>query len=210
MFQELHQYFFTYKTVGIPGVGTLQLVQQPAQLDVVNQQLLPPHHQVHFSRQAMVEEHQIQMLAYAYNNDTNLVAEELTRFGEALRSRLQEQPFSWQGIGRLELEGAYIQFEPQDANTAMLDPVAAQRVLRENVQHTVLVGDVERHMSTEEYQSELLEDAPRRSWVVLVGWIVAILSLLFIAYHIYIANSPTAASGLQQKVDIEQAPVQHN
>jgi hypothetical protein len=209
VFQELHQYFFTYKTVGIPGVGTLQLVQQPATLDVVNQQLLPPHHQVHFSRQATVEAHQIRTLAYAYNNDPDLVAEELTRFGEALRSRLQEQPFSWQGIGRLELEGAYIQFQPQ-VEQAWLEPVAAQRVLRENVQHTVLVGNVERQMTTEEYQSELLEDAPRRSWVVLVGWIVALLSLIFIVYHIYNANSPVAASGLQQKVDIEQAPVQHN
>lgn len=210
MFQELHHYFFQYKTVCIPGVGTLHLVQQPATLDVVNQQLLPPHQKVRFSRKVSVEPHQLHTLAAHFNNDQALVAEELTRFGEALRSRLQEEPFCWQGVGRLELDGAYVHFEPQGADAALLEPVSAQRVLRENVQHTVLVGDVERQMTTEEYQAELLEDRPRRSWVEIIGWIVVALALAFIGYHIYISNGQASGSGLQQKPAIQQTPVQHN
>lgn len=210
MFEALHNYFFTYRTVCIPGVGTLHLVQQPASLDVVNQQLLPPHQKVRFSRQVAVEPHQIQTLAGAYNNDHALVEEELTRFGEALRSRLQEAPFQWQGVGLLRLDGAYIHFEPLQPEALLLEPVPAQRVIRENVQHTVLVGDVERQITTEEYQAELLEDAPRRSWVEIFGWIVVVLSILFIAYHIYISKGSPTASGLQQKPYIEEAPVQHN
>jgi hypothetical protein len=210
VFQELHHYFFQYKTLGIPGVGTLQLVHQPAMLDVVNQQLLPPRQKIKFSRQVNVGAHQLQVLAYAFNNDKELVQEELTRFGEALRSRLQEQPFSWHGVGRLELEGAYIQFQPQTGDAPFLEPVAAQRVLRENAQHTVLVGDTERYLSAGEYQAALEEDKPRRSLVVLIGWIIALFALAFIGYHIYISKGNPLASGLQQTPEIESAPVQHN
>lgn len=211
MFQQLHNYFFQYKTLGIPGVGTLRMVQQSATLDVVNQALVAPQVQVEFSRQVAVGDHQIQTLAYAFNNDLEVVEEQLTRFGEALRSRLQHQPFAWQGVGKLELEGAHIYFEPQQRADALLEPVPAHRVLRENAQHTVLVGDQEMQRTSEDYESELQhQEAPRRSLVVILGWVAVLLSLAFVIYHLYISNWAPSATGLRQKPYVQQTPRQYN
>jgi hypothetical protein len=190
-------------------VGTLKLVQQPASLDVANQVILPPTMQVQFSRQVAVDNHQLQTLAHTFNNDSEFVQEELTRFGEALRSRLQEQPFTWQGVGRLELEGAYIHFEPQQPSVALLEPVPAHRVLRENVQHTVLVGEQERQISAEDYQPTLDEPQRRRSWVIILGWIAVLLAIAFIVYHLYIGGFKPSATGMRQKPLIQQAPRQY-
>lgn len=207
MFQQLQDYFFQYKTVVIPGVGMLRMEQQPANLDMANQVLLPPLFEIKFTQQTLVPQHQLQSLAAAYDNNTDIVQEQLVRFGEAFKGTLQQQPFHWNGVGVLELGGNNIQFVPNGTDKLLL-PVAAQRVLRENVQHTVLVGDQEMKRTAEAYEAEISEKK-FRAWSVIIGWIIALIALAFLGYYFYNSNRVPEASGLQQKPVVEDAPVQY-
>lgn len=207
MLQQLQDYLFQYKTVVIPGIGSFQIQEQPATLDMANQLLLPPSYVLTFNRQVSVPQHQLQSLAAAFDNNKEAAETELANFGEALYYRLQQQTFSWQGVGALELSSDVVQFTPYGMDS-FLEPVAAQRVLRANVQHTVLVGDQEVRYAAAEYEPALVE-RKSRPWVLIIGWIIALLALLFWGYHLYTNNWKPEASGLQQKPVIEDAPVQH-
>lgn len=205
MFQELNSYFFQYKTVCIPQVGTFKIVQQPAVFDVVNQRLLPPQAEVLFTQKAEVPQHQLQMLAHAYDNNTQTTEEALGHFGKNFKYRLQQQPFSWQGVGELALDESNIQFKPQ---TCVLAAVPAYKILRENVQHSVLVGDTEMQLSAEVPAEEALI-LKKRSVAMILGWICLLLAAVFIIYQLYQHRGKVTATGLQQKASMQRTPLQY-
>ena len=52
-------------------------------------------------------------------------------------------PFYWKGFGWLRFTSDEMSFEPDEIRLEALQPMSAERVLRKNVQHSVLVGDQE-------------------------------------------------------------------
>ena len=62
MLNHLTTYLFHYKKVSIPHVGTIQIVQRPPQLDVVDKRLQPPFYLVEFKKEEDVTDHQIRFL----------------------------------------------------------------------------------------------------------------------------------------------------
>ncbi|OLY92348.1 hypothetical protein SAMN05444008_115123 [Cnuella takakiae] len=207
MFQQLQDYLFQYKTVAIPGVGTFEVIDRPASLDVANQLLLPPSYAIQFSRQAAVPRHQLQALAAGFDNNAESAEAALSQFGTTLQQQLQQAPLAWQGVGALEWSGSQVQFVPTTVD-GMLSAVPAQRVLRENVTHTVLVGEQEMRYTADEYEATLQQDKPR-DWFLIIGWIIALVSILFLLYHFYLNNWAPHASGLRQKPAVSEMPVQY-
>lgn len=188
-------------------MGTFAVTEQSATLDVANQLLLPPSYAIRFSSEADVPAHQLQTLAAGFDNDTDTAEAELARFGAALHQRLQQQAFTWQGVGALTMASAQVHFAPATP-APLMNPVAAQRVVRENVEHTVLVGDLEKRYTAEAYEASLAATR-RRDWFLIVGWIIAILAFAFLVYHLYINNFAPEGSGLRSKPEIGAMPRQY-
>lgn len=208
MLQQIHHYLFQYKTVAIPEVGTFEVAHAPATLDVANQMVAAPQPVITFSPQSAVSQHQLQAFADALGNDAEEAGHELARFGEAFRNGLVQQPFIWEGVGAFRIAGNnQVQFSPNGSGGLLL-PVPAQKVLRENVQHNVLVGDQELQYSAGEFE-DIFNDAPSRPWLLAVCWIVVACAAAFIAYYLYVHNWSVQASGMRQKVVVESSPVQH-
>jgi hypothetical protein len=206
--QQIQSYLFKYKAVAVPEVGTFELVHAPAVLDIANQLVGPPESVVQFSAQSEISRHQLDAFALTYDLDAAVAEQELVRFGKAFKTSLLQPPFHWNGIGDLGMtENGQVRFSANGAGTLLM-PVPAQKVLRENVQHNVLVGDQEVQYSATEFEAAV-PDNPVRSRLMAICWIIVACAVLFILYYLYIHNWSAEAAGLQQKPFIENSPVQH-
>ena len=62
VFNQLTKYLVQYKRVSIPSVGTILLVQQPAQLNVADKIIEPPTVSAELREDVVVPEHQLKYL----------------------------------------------------------------------------------------------------------------------------------------------------
>lgn len=198
MFQQLTKYFTQYKQVSIPEVGSFELVYQSATLDVANKLLQPPSYFTNYSKTDLVKEHQLNFLAVHLQTDKPSVEKQLIQFGKELKNQIQSDSFLWKGIGRLENRDTRILFHPDYAETEVLQPIVAERVLREDAMHTVLVGEKEVQRS---HVPETAIDSLRKKPVaIIVGWILAVLAIGAILFMLYRGNFQSTATGNKWKV----------
>lgn len=201
MFQQLTAYLLQFNRVVIPSVGTIELVAQPAQLDIVHKQIHPPCYHVRFLEKEEMTPHQLAYFEAQGGNGTTAQGR-LQKMGAELRNRIHQTPFNWNGIGTFAYGNDGIEFKPDPAVSACLQPVQAERVLRQNVQHQVQVGD------QVILSDGTLDDGParKRPYTTIIAWILCLAALLFILYYFYGHHFEAAASGLQQKVTPAPAP----
>ncbi len=195
MLSLLTSYLISSKRVCIPQVGTFELRYQPASLNFADRLIYAPATQVVFMEEDEVPQEQLNFLGFELGTDLKLTEASLTHFGKRLKKGLAKNSFNWVGFGELKWENEALVFEP--AHAAQLPPVAANKIIRENAHHGVLVGEKEMHSSDTSYINE--QEKSHRSYAVLTGWIIALLALAFIIYWLYNANFHPFSTGLQQK-----------
>ena len=199
MLQQLNQYLFQFRSLTLPQFGTIRLSIQAARLDVVEHLIYPPVYEPHFVTNDKVSDHQLEYFAAHLQGDEDAAAEFLTKAGQALKSKVQAGPLDWSGIGTFIYNNRQLQLNPHASET--LAPVAANRVMRQNAQHTVLVGD---QVVISDPTAERVEEARRRDYWVIAAWILTVLAVLFIVYYLYRQQGSPQASGLQNKVQPAQ------
>ena len=203
MFPSLTQYLLQYKRVAIPHIGQFELISSPAALDIADRLIYSRSYAAHFKQEDGVGEHQLHYLAAIAQTDETRVSEQLQAFGTQLKQHIQQEDFEWKGIGRFEWSGATgIAFQPATIQVAGWQPVPANKVLRENVQHTVLVGEQEVQYTAE--QQEVLQTGThkKRRTVWIVAGLLAIAAAAFIAYYFYMHGFNASATGYQRKATI--------
>ncbi len=180
-----------YRRVSLPSVGTIQLVQVPAQLNVADKTIQPPTFSAELKDDATVPDHQLAYLSAALRQDKDSVRQSLNDLGAALKERIEDEGFLWNGIGTIRRSGKI------EMELPALEPLPAERVMRHDAEHMVLRGD--QHMTSTEIAG-LKEATPgkRRSIFVIIGWIVLVLSLLFIIFILYQGKFRIGASGSKQ------------
>ena len=193
MLPLLTKYLLQYGQVCIPHIGTFEIIQEPPQLDVADKRVNPPSYSTRLSRQEAVTEHQFSYLAAAdrgYHPRS-----ELLHFGERLRETLRRKPVKWNGFGTLRFAANEIVFEPESIQVESLSFVPARKVMRENVQHQVLVGD--REMSREQVTHVLQKGTARKPVVFIIGWILLALAVITIVVLLVTGGFRTSSSGLR-------------
>ena len=88
-------------------------------------------------------------------------------------------------------------FEPEEIRLVSLQPVPAQKVLRENVQHSMLVGDQE--MTSQQVTDALHQVEYKRPWFIIAGWILFIIAAIAIIILFYTNNFQNTSTGLQTR-----------
>ena len=198
MYQQLATYLSQYKQVTIPQVGSFELVPKPAMLDVASKLIQPPGYLPQYSDKDFVKEHQLNFLALDLNADKEIVREELENFGKDLKKRIQQGVFFWKGIGKLEVGEAAMVFYPDVLEIKGLQTIPAEKVLRKNAQHIVRRGEQE--VVSSSFYEEEKPAVKERSITGLIGWVVVILSVVFIAFYLYRDGFKATASGTKMKV----------
>ncbi len=185
MFQSLTRYLLRYHKVSIPYIGTIQIIPQPAQVNVVDQLITPPAYTTELSGDESVSDHQLSYLASAINSEKEDVKDRLAQLGKDLHARIVSEPLSLSGIGIIG--GALV---------TPLEPIDARKVLREDAEHTVLVGDNQVTVAQEVNETEQPIQGRRRSVSMLIGWILLAVSIAAIIF-IFSGETGTSSTGLQ-------------
>jgi hypothetical protein len=181
--------------VSIPSVGTIRLVHQPSQLNVVDKIITPPAYSAEISREETVSDHQLSFLAAALQEEKSRVLTRLAELGQRLRRRIEDNGFEWKGIGWIRESGG-----PVAVTFSGLEPVRAERVLRPDAQHSVLVGDQERMsapMGVLKEEVAVVAEKERSIWMI-VGWILLGLAILFIVFVLYQGKFRVGSTGSKQ------------
>ena len=186
----LTRYLLQYRTVTIPHVGTIQLVQRPSQLSVADKIIQPPSFSAEIKKEENVSTHQLNFLNHFLQKGPHSVLEDLKQFGDRLHDKINGPGFEWNGLGRFDRSTQSFSIPVTGLNS-----IAAERVMRENPDHQVLVGD--RQTSSYQLADEKAggEVVKGRSTLIVVGWILLALSILFIAFFIYRGKFRVNAAG---------------
>lgn len=187
MFQLLYKYLILNKKASVPGIGVFFIERKPAKLDFTNKVFIAPAIQINFKLQTSVDDNR--MYAFISREQKIDVSEAVSRyysFANNLKEKLAEHKTAeLPGMGVLSqnAEGGLF-FRAASQINNYFPPAAAERVLREHLEHNVLVGDNNR--TNTQMKEMLVEDVPQPSHAKDHWWIFAIaLGIIGIATIVY-------------------------
>jgi hypothetical protein len=195
----LTKYLVQYKRVSIPHIGTFEIVQQSPQLLIADKTISGPVFITRYVHNDRVTEHQVRFIASCEKTAKETLQEELSLFGKNLKSRIEQSPFRWNGFGTLRYAASGLVFDPQNIEFDSLKYVPARKVVRDNAQHTVLVGD--RQMMSSTQITEPVKDIPQTKHTpalnLTIGWIILFVAILVIAYLLFVGDFRPGSAGLK-------------
>lgn len=193
-------YLLQNGSVSIPGLGTIYIERIPAQSDFVNRQLLPPAYHYRFDKYFDAPGKEFFTFISARKNTADYEAMKLyNEWALGLRNSMSAgKPAVLEGIGSLGRDDrGEILFEPTGELQTAFVPVPANRIIRSNISHNLLVGDRETNSvdMTDYYRGVHRE---RESWWI-YALIIAAVSLTAIFFHYY-NSGPVSPFGNKQIV----------
>ncbi|MBC7887181.1 MAG: hypothetical protein H7Z13_04785 [Ferruginibacter sp.] len=170
MYQIIASTLFQNKICRLPGIGTLTMVAHSAETDFVNALIKPPAETIDFIAEVNAER--------GFN--------EFSAMSELLQKNLDEKgSFLLKGIGAFTKDHTgKIQFVPTPIDSIFTPVVAAERVVRQDASHPILVGD--QQTTNMEMSNYFMEKQPLkdqwRIWAILLA-AIGIGALLFYFYQ---------------------------
>jgi len=201
MKEILLKYLLQYQQLGLPGIGFLQLHTRASQTDIVNKRILPPTPSFRFSEDVppIAEKELVRYIAGRMQISESVAERQLEDFSAASLEGIKKGiPLEWTGFGSIRKGIAgEITFDLATKSIFAFPPVTAERVIRTNAEHTILVGDTEK---TNTQMSELLlEEEPKKksAWWVWAA-ILAFIGLTVLGFYLYQHNGRVDAFRNQQ------------
>lgn len=182
----LRTYLLQKSSISIPGLGTIYVERSPSRADFIARQILPPTYHYRFDKYFDAPGKDFFTFIASRKNVEDYEAIKLyNEWALGLRNNIStDQSATIDGIGSLkrDLSGDVV-FEPAQTPHPFLITVPAQRIVRTNATHKMLVGDKE--VSNVEMTDYLLEARREKtSWWV---WalIVAAIALTAILFNVF-------------------------
>ncbi len=201
MVQLITPYLLQNKSISIPGLGTIYVERIPAQSDFVNRQLLPPSYHYRFDKYFDAPGKDFFTYLAAKKNIEDYEAIKLyNEWALQVRNRISaDQPAVLEGVGSLTRDSSGdIIFEPAGRAHTLAVPVPAERIIRTNSRHMMIVGDKEvTNVEMNDYLQVEVRRKKNKWWVYAL--IAAVLAIAAIIYHFYSSDS-RAPFGNQQSV----------
>ncbi len=167
MYQIIAPTLFHNRVCKLPGIGTLSLVNHPAETDFVNSSLKAPYQTIKFFPEQVGER-----LFNEFSAIAELINDKLAEAGEVALKGI--------GIFKRGEDGA-VSFEALTPDPLFLPAVTAERVIRENAEHNILVGD---QQTTNVQMTEFFNQKPllKERWK-LVALILGLAALGALIYY---------------------------
>lgn len=188
MFKVLYKHLIQYKSLALPGLGTLELQKIPAISNFSDHVILPPSYKIIFddSKDTPTKSLFQYISAQTGLNEWEAI-KQLNDFSFDIKNKLKQGEhvlwnkvgiFSMQDNGITVLDSPKIEYE-------FNEPVPAIRVIRNNVNHTILRGDTE--VSESFFKQQDIETSVinknRKWWVGAV--ILTAIALFLISLYFY-------------------------
>ncbi len=206
MYNILNKYLFLNKSIPVPGLGTICMENIPATIDASTRTMLPPTYRFRFDK--FIDSPDKDLFSYLSAQQSISDYEALRQYNDfaySLRDRLnyfREAP--WEGLGILKKDDkGDIHFESSISNPFFLKPVPAEKVVRANAKHMMLVGDRERsNREMSDWFAEEPVHGNRLWWLVaLLGGIAAV---LVITFHFSNHGWNVGSTGNQQTIQVKK------
>jgi len=221
MYELLYKFLVKYKTIDLPGVGNFTLRIQPAQSRFVDQSFLPPKYRIAFVQDRVVADVRAEdeatvaqkriapsrkvfsWIAVSYGLTEREAVARFNDFLFELREQLNAgKKLIWSGIGTLEKDAdGEVKFNGDNNELPWLRQTVAKKVIRENAEHTMLVGETEK---TSAQMSEILlnpksvKDKHAYWWVWPLAVIIAI--FIFLGWYFSEHGISANAAGNNQRI----------
>jgi hypothetical protein len=190
--RQLSQHLYDQGELRIPEVGTIKIMHQPASLDQGDKMLHPPSYSIKYHREQEVNGSQTDG-----RRKSASYAEEMEVWSKQVQKHLQTDILVWPGVGKMEQVNNRISFYPESPVLPGLQAIPAQKVLRQNVAHTVLRGEIE-GLSSDGHENR--KEAKKISTVVIAGWIILFLAAGYITFYLYQHSFSPLSSGSRFKM----------
>ena len=201
MYGELYQYFILHKQLNIPGIGTFLLERKPANIDFVNKIADPPAYTIalHHGNTAP-SKNVFSWLASTLNISEHDALNQFNDFALDIKDRvLAGDKLQWNGIGSLSKGMAgEIRFEASLKDMKAGVSVPAIKVIRENAQHSVRVG--EQQKTSSEMIEMLAPGEEKKTYWWAIALITGFIAFIFIAIYFSSNGLTTSATANQQKL----------
>lgn len=207
MYECLYRFLIKYKKLVLPGIGTVALHLRPSVSEFADRHFSPPGY--FFTLERADEIPRGKLFSWLASHFSITDSEAVIRFNEFifdLTRKLKEgKEIQWQKVGSFQKElTGEIKFTGAKEALSWLENVPAQKIIRENVEHRMLVGEVEK-TSTE--MNKLLSSATIEKkyqwWLWPAAIVVAILIFLGWYFSEHGTNAPT---GNHSKISPANAP----
>ncbi|MGN6399900.1 MAG: hypothetical protein ACTHMD_05570 [Flavisolibacter sp.] len=191
----LTKYLLQYRRLSIPHVGTFELVQQSPEFNVVDKLISPPSFRLNWNNNDVLTDHQLSYLAASFHSNKEKIREELDALGKRIQSNAQKKAFNWNGIAALQADNGKFEVERDLLQLDGLETVPAHKIIRQNVEHSMLVGD--QQMTSQQMTDAFRKKQKRKSYAVVIGWVLFFLTLVAIIFLLYKSGFNPLASGLR-------------
>ena len=207
----LHLFFIQNKSVSLPGIGTFSLFRISAQSDFATRKIFGPSYSIHFSAGSDTPSREMFNYISRKKNISEWEAVRLVNeFSFEMNGKLKKgEKVAWPGIGTLESGSAsQMLFEPERVKYQFIPSVVAERVIRKENDHSVLVGEQEMH------KSDMQEWLEHESYVEeKAGWwipaaIIGAVALLVLFFSL-LNQQVSTYGGRQTTIIPSQAPMQN-
>jgi hypothetical protein len=207
MYRELYQYLVLHKHLDLPGIGSLLIERKPAQVDIADKIINPPVFHIVWKQNTGTPAKKF----FTWLGSRLDISERdaVIRFNDFLfefKKQLSNgNNLEWLGVGTFSKGlGGDIRLESLWDNISPGMPVPAHKVLRENAEHIIRVGEEER---TSAQMKELLHHADedrKKSLLWMAALVITILSVIFIGYYFSARGLNTSSAANQQKLAPQQ------
>ncbi len=205
----LTRYLFERHSLDLPGIGVVSVVQRHANADIAQRSINPPGWGFTFLPRDQDTHSGPREVSQWIAAQLNISPEEADKRFMSFCGKLQNElangeVFEWEGVGVFSTEGDRVVFSPGERQWSPFTPVNAQKVIRENASHAVLVGD--RETSTSQMLEQLTGERKRNGVVGRIAWALLVLSLAALAWFWMSNGCSLSATANRQKAGSLKAP----
>ena len=170
----------------LPGIGKLMIIAAPAELDIANKRILPPTDEIHFTERPDKNiDDLVKYVSCQRNISSGEAMEKITTWCTGIKDQLSSgKKIYFQSIGQLQKNASgnisFVAASPEYC----LKPVMAERVIRKNSDHAMLVGDRE---TTSAAMNQFLneEEIVKRSTWKIIALILLLTAVTILAINFY-------------------------
>lgn len=197
------------KDCRLRDVGRFKVIDNPARADVANKQMLPPSQEITFtSREEKLSDGLVKYVSEQKSIAPSQAMEQLKRWCSEARDKLKKgEEINFYPLGILKKGTSGNEFiRDMHEVTNFFDPVNAERVIHENSEHQMLVGDKQTTSSVMSHFYEEEENTVKNNTWKIVGVILLIIAFFLLFLHFYANPFSVKTIGNQQKVIPAVAP----
>jgi hypothetical protein len=207
MVEVLNSYLVQHKSLSIPGLGTIYVERKPAQSDFINKQIIAPSYHYRFDRYFDAPDKDFFTYLAAQKEIADYEAIRwYNEWAYELRNKIRTQEqVEWENVGVLKTDvSGEVVFEAQQNLVSYLVPVPAERVIRTNAQHTMLVGDREvTNKAMTDYLNEETVYVEKESWWI-YALILATIATVVIFFHFFLSGVRNGSVNNQQTIRVSK------